>query len=212
MARLGWIGVALGLALLIVQGAITIPARMAEGGGPFRALVFYFSFLGIVVLTAQILVWLAALRGTGRLRALGGPTARTMMAGAGAAVMLIHAPLLAPATGATGLAGLVDLGVHYLVPILFLAWWLTGAHPVRLRWGRVLAMLALPVAWSAWILVRGVWIGRWPYPFTSVPDLGWGAVVLNMAGVTLVFALMFLAAIAATRALHSRARYGMVRR
>lgn len=212
LARLGWAGVALGLALLILQGAITIPARMAEGGGPLRALVFFFSYLGIVVLAGQTLVWFAAVSGRRRLRGLSGPTARAMMAGAGVALMLVHMPLLSPATAAPGFAGLVDLGVHYLVPLLFLVWWLLGPHPVRLRWGRVGVMLALPIGYAVWVLVRGALIGRWPYPFTAVPDLGWTRVILNLAGLTLAFGLVFLAVVAASRVLHSRARFGLTAR
>lgn len=210
MARLAWAGVALGLILLVAQGAITIPARMAEGGGPLRALVFFFSYLGVIVLAGQTLVWFAA--ASGRWRSLAGPTARTMMAGAGVAVMLIHAPLLAPATGGPGLKGLVDLGVHYLAPLAFVVWWAIGPHPVRLRWGRLWVMLALPVGYAVWVMVRGMAIGRWPYPFTAVPDLGYGRVLVNLAGLTLVFALVFLAMIAASRVLNARRRFGPMRR
>lgn len=205
---LAWAGAALALAVLIWQGAITIPARMAEGGGPFRALVFYFSFLGVVVVTGQMLVWMAAAGGGARLRWLSGPTARAAMAGAGLGLVLVHAPLLAPGTG----GGLADLALHYLVPLAFVVWWVIGAHPVHLRWGRVLPMLALPAGWSLWVLIRGVTIGRWPYPFTAVPDLGWSRVIVNLAGLTLVFALVFLAVIAASRVLHGRARYGLLAR
>jgi hypothetical protein len=83
---------------------------------------------------------------------------------------------------------------------------------VPLRWSRVVPMLALPVLYALWVLVRGVTIGRWPYPFVSVPDLGWSRVLLNLGGLILVFALVDVAMIAAARFLHARARFGILAR
>lgn len=210
--KLAWAGFVLGVVLVVLQGAMVIPQRMAEGGGPFRALVFYFSFFTILTNTGVALVYLAVASGRRRLRALAGPTARTMMAGSIFVVMVIYALLLAPITDFRGLMRVLDIGLHYVAPVLYLAWWLAGPHPVRLRWGRAAVMMAYPLGYCAWVLVRGVAIGRWPYPFVSVPDLGWARVLLNMAGLAVLFALVFLAAIAISRALHARSRYGLLLR
>lgn len=201
-------GVVLGLVVLLWQGAITIPARMAEGGGLLRALVFYLSFLGVLVVLGQVFVWMASARARPVLPWLAGPSARVAMAAAGVVAMLLHAPLLAAGTG----GGAADLALHYLVPLAFLVWWAIGPHPVHLRWSRALPMLAMPVGYAVWVLARGAAIGRWPYPFTSVPDLGWARVVMNLAGLVLVFALVFLAMIAASRVLHGRVRFGLLAR
>ena len=201
-------GVALGMVVLIWQGSITIPARMLEGGGPFRALVFYLSFLGVLVVLGQMAVWSASSRARPVLPWLAGPTARVTMAASGLVAILLHAPLLVAGTG----GGLADLAVHYLVPLAFIVWWVLGPHPVALRWARILPMLAVPVGYAVWVVVRGVTIGRWPYPFVSLPDLGWAQLLINLAGLVLVFALVFLAAIAASRTLHTRARFGLLGR
>lgn len=201
-------GVALGLVVLLWQGSVTIPARMAEGGGPFRALVFFLSFLGVLVVVGQMIVWSASARVRPLVPALAGPTARVAMAGAGMVAILLHAPLLVAGTG----GGLSDLAVHYLVPLAFIVWWVIGPHPVPLRWSRAVPMMAVPVGYALWVVVRGVTIGRWPYPFVSVPELGWVQVLINLAGLIVVFALVFLAAIAASRALNARARFGLLGR
>lgn len=201
-------GVGLGLVVLLWQGSVTIPARMAEGGGPFRALVFYLSFLGVLVVIGQMLVWSASARARPMLPWLAGPSARVMMAGAGMVVILLHAPLLAAGTG----GGPSDLALHYLVPLAFVVWWVIGPHPVRLRWSRVVPMMAIPVGYVLWVVVRGVTIGRWPYPFVNVPDLGWTRGLINMGGLVVVFALVFLAAIAASHTMHARARHGLLAR
>jgi hypothetical protein len=206
--RLALIGAVAALAVVVWQGAVSMPVRMADGGGPLPALVFYFSYLGVVVAVGQALVWAASARVRPLVPALAGPTARVAMAGAGLAVLVLHAPLLA--AGMQG--GIAELLMHYALPVAFVAWWAIGPHPVPLRWSRVVPMLALPVLYALWVLVRGVTIGRWPYPFVSVPDLGWSRVLLNLGGLILVFALVDVAMIAAARFLHARARFGILAR
>jgi len=209
--KLAWAGFALGIFLIVLQGTITIPLRMAEGGGPFRALVFYFSYFTILTNTGLVLVYFAAASGRRRLRALAGPTARTLMAGSILVVMVIYALLLAPVWKPEGLMKWTDIGLHYVAPLLYLVWWLSGPHPVPLRWERAAVMMTYPLAYCVWILARGAVIDRWPYPFVSVPDLGWARVIANIAGMAILFLIVFLAFIALTRMLNTRARYGRLR-
>ena len=210
--RIAWVGMTLGLLLLILQAFITIPLRMTEGGGFFFALVFYFSFFTILTNTGLVRVYAAGLSGWRRLRFLAGPTARTMMAGAILVVMLVYALLLAPLWNPQGLERLLDVGLHYVAPALYLIWWVVGPHPVRLRYGRVLVMMIYPLGYCVWVIARGITIERWPYPFVSVPELGWGQVLMNMAGLALVFVAVYFAAVAIARRLHARARFGHLMR
>jgi hypothetical protein len=209
---IAWIGFALGLFLITLQATQTIPLRMAEGGGIFRALVFFFSFFTILTNLGVTLVYFAVASGSPRVRFLAGPTARAMMAGSIFVVMVIYAALLQSAWNPQGLMKLSDIGLHYVAPILFLVWWAIGPHPVRLRWGRVGVMMLYPVIYLVWVVIRGISIGRWPYPFVSVPDLGWGQVLVNMVAMAVLFVVVFLGAIALSRALNARSRYGLLPR
>jgi len=206
--NLAWAGIGLGLFLIVLQGTITIPLRMTEGGGPWRALVYYLSFLTIWTNIGLVLIYAAAVSGWRGLRVLSGPTARTLMAGSIFMVMAVYAVLLAPVWNPTGLARVADAGLHYLTPALYLGWWLAGPHPVRLRWGRAGVMMLYPVVYCAWIIFRGMAIDRWPYPFVDVSVLGWGQVMTNMAFLALAFLAVYLAAIALGRTLHQRRRFG----
>lgn len=206
--NIAWAGAGLGILLIVLQGTMAIPARMAEGGGFWRALVYYFSYFTIWTNTGLVLVYFAVAAGRKRLRFLTGPTARTLMAGSILIVMIIYAVLLAPVWNPQGLMLLTDIGLHYVAPVLYLVWWALGPHPVRLRYGRAAVMMVYPVAYCVWVIVRGLTIGRWPYPFVDVSTLGWGPVLLNMAGLSLVFAAVFLGAIGLSRRLHARARFG----
>ena len=208
--RLAWLGAALGAVLVIAQGFYTIPARMAEGGGIWRALVFYLSFFTIWTNTLLVVIYVAYASALPGLRALAGPTARTLGAGSILLVMVIYAILLSPLNPVTGVERALDTGLHYVAPVLFLVWWALGPHPVPLRWSRAAVMMAWPVGYMVWIIARGLVIDRWPYPFVSLPDLGWGRLVVNLCGLAIVFALVFLALIALSRALHRRNRYGVM--
>jgi len=208
-ATLAWAGLALGLAVLVLQGAQTIPARMAEGGGAGRALVFFFSYLSVVALAGQVLVWLAAGTGLGLLRWLAGPTARTLMAGTGLAVMAGHASGLMTIGLPAPNPLLPDLLLHYLMPLVFLAWWATGPHPVRLRWGRLRAMAILPAGFALWVVVRGVTIGRWPYPAVEMPQIGWARGLVNLGLGVALGVLALVVALALSRVLHRVSRHGM---
>jgi hypothetical protein len=57
--------------------------------------------------------------------------------------------------------------------VLFGQYWL-GVAPGRrgLRWWVPLAACAYPLAYFACALVRGAWLGSYPYPFIDVNALG----------------------------------------
>lgn len=84
----------------------------------------------------------------------------------------------------------VNLVVHYIVPVMMVAGWL--AFGPRPRAGRltVLWSLLFPVLWLAYTLVRGA-IWKWyPYPFLDVPSHGYARVTVNALVVTIVFAVI----------------------
>ncbi|MCC6001180.1 MAG: Pr6Pr family membrane protein [Pararhodobacter sp.] len=208
--RLAWLGAALGVVLVIGQAFFTIPLRMTEGGGFWRALVFYFSFFTIWTNTLAVVVYLAYASALPALRTVAGPTGRTLVAGSMLVVMVTYILLLAPLHHPQGVERLMDTGLHYAAPILFLFWWVVGPHPVPLRWNRAGVMLIWPIGYAVWVVARGLVIDRWPYPFVSLPDLGWGRLLVNFVSITLVFAVVFLALIAVSRTLHQRNRRGMM--
>ncbi|WP_156383604.1 Pr6Pr family membrane protein [Pseudoxanthomonas sp. Root65] len=83
-----------------------------------------------------------------------------------------------------------DTGLHYAVPLAYWAWWLAFAPHGGLRWRHVAGWLLFPLAYVAWVFVRGAWLGEYPYPFIDVGQLGWSQVGLNALGVMAVFVVM----------------------
>lgn len=86
-----------------------------------------------------------------------------------------------------GAQWVADVVLHYAVPMLFVLWWVVCAPMPLLRWWRPLVWAAYPAAYLAYALLRGLWLGTYPYPFIDVAQLGYGGVVLNALGLLLAF-------------------------
>lgn len=81
----------------------------------------------------------------------------------------------------------VNLVVHYIVPIAMIVGWLAFGPRPRVDRLTVLRSLLFPVLWMAYTMVRGaVW--KWyPYPFVDVASHGYLRVTLNGLLLTVVF-------------------------
>lgn len=197
---LGLLGLILGTATLGLQAGLTVPMRMAMGDSPLRAVIFFLSFFTILSNLGVVLVYLAAL--TGWMRPLAGTFMRTMMAGFILVVMAVYHFILAPIWNPQGLSLLADVLLHYVLPVIYLIWWITGPHRRRLPWNRAVAMVAVVMVYAGYALTRGAVTGRYPYPFLDVDTLGRGAVAVNVAGLAIVFFVVSLSAVALSRWRH----------
>jgi hypothetical protein len=117
---------------------------------------------------------------------------------------VVHWLLLRPLLHLTGSSFVVDKLLHLVVPVLaVLAWVVAGPRGQAAR-PQVLGALLWPLLWGAFTLVRGSVTGWWPYPFLDVDTLGWGRVLLNLAGVAVLFGLCGALLVIADRALGCR--------
>jgi hypothetical protein len=81
--------------------------------------------------------------------------------------------------------------LHTVTPLLaLLDWLLVGVERPRWRWAA--AWLTYPVAYLAFVLVRGVIVHRYPYPFLDVKSIGYGQVAIAAAVLFVVFWLLGL--------------------
>lgn len=85
-----------------------------------------------------------------------------------------------------------DTGLHYAVPLAYWAWWLAFTPHGSLRWPNVAGWLLFPLLYVAWVFARGAWLGKYPYPFIDVGQLGWTRVGINALGVMAVFVVLGL--------------------
>jgi len=121
-----------------------------------------------------------------------------------AVTAVVHWFFLRPILDLTGSSYVVDKLLHVVVPLLFVVVWVAAGPRRQTTRAEVLPMLVWPALWGAYTLVRGSVADFWPYPFMDVDELGWGHVLLNLAGVAVLFGIVGLACVAADRALARR--------
>lgn len=68
--------------------------------------------------------------------------------------------------------------LHVVGPILVVADWLLAPGRRRLEWRALLAVVAYPIVWAVYTLVRGPIVGWYPYPFLdpSLAPTGYASV------------------------------------
>lgn len=157
-------GLLAGVAGLLLQLVITIPASMAAGRSFFLSILFYFSFFTIlanicaVINHAAQLFPISELRSQQRRSVSGAVT--TMMLASGVMYHFVLAPLWA----SKGLFWLGDALLRYVTPLLMLLWWLASANG-RARFITLLWWLIPPAAYMGFVYVRWLFVGEVPYPF-----------------------------------------------
>lgn len=199
-------GLTAGLAGLILQFLITIPAAMAAGRGFFGAVVFYFSFFTILTNIAVVLVHISLLSPTGYAWAPGfaSPRLRAGVAVAICVVTIVYAVVLAPLWQPHGLFLLCNVLLHYVAPGLFVLWWLTAGAEGTSRWEDIPVWLLYPVAYVVYALTRAHFTGEAPYPFLDVRLTGILGVTLGMLGVAALFVALGTAAVFLDRTIGRR--------
>jgi len=173
-----------GVAVLL-QAWLTLALVRGQGGGGLQALgvlAGYFTILSnvFVALTAAVQAgapgaWLA------RPSVRGCATTAIVLVGIG------YHLLLREVWDPQGWQRVADDLLHYAVPIAALLHWLVFPPRERLPATAPLRWLAYPLAYFAWALARGAWLGTYPYPFVDVAALGYGRVVVNAAGLSVAF-------------------------
>lgn len=114
-------------------------------------------------------------------------------------VALVYHTLLAEFHSPGGLRWWANLGLHTVVPLLTLGWWLAFA-PIP-GWRALPLGMIWPLIYAIYAVIRGGIEGRWPYPFLNVGRHGWDGVALNCAGMVVAFAAVGAVLIAVKRRL-----------
>ena len=107
----------------------------------------------------------------------------TMQASAAAfitLVMLFYHFMLAPYIRMEGALLVATYMLHYVAPLLYLAWWAFAAPHGRLGWGRIPLILLPGVAYIVWVLLRGAVVHEYPYDILDVTKNGYGGVAIGV--------------------------------
>jgi hypothetical protein len=114
---------------------------------------------------------------------------------------LVYAFILAELWNPQGWLLLADTGLHDLMPALYGLFWLALVSKGSLTLGRLPAWMAFPLLYGSYSLVRGAFVGWYPYPFLNVGQLGYGRVLMNMAILLIAFLVLGTVFILLDRAL-----------
>jgi hypothetical protein len=189
-----WIGLVIGVAALVLQFGLTIPARIGNGDTLIGAVIFYFSFF--TILTNLVLVGIYASEHWPRqwLSWFRSPMTRGMMVAAIALVGLFYHFVLAATWNPQGLFRVADIALHYVTPIYYIAWWIICMRHGVLKWAAIPAMLLPPTIYLIYAMLRGAMVSEYPYPILDADRLGYGAVAINiiavLAGLTVLCAIV----------------------
>lgn len=157
--------------------------------GPLLATVRFFSYFTILSNLLAMLVtgtWAFA-PGSALGRFFSRPAVRGGVAVYIAVTMGIYAGVLASMWQPQGAQWWADTGLHYAVPMLYLAWWLLAVPHGALRWRDTLRWLLFPLAYVAWVFLRGYWSREYPYPFLDLTTHSVAVVLRNVGSVIVVF-------------------------
>jgi len=190
---------------LLLQYVLLIGSTLATLGPWFATLQFFSFFTILSNLLVALTTSFALVEARSR---LGLFFTRATVRGAAALCIgvtgLIYFFVLSSTWAPTGLQWLVDKQLHYVVPILYLTWWLICAEHRLLRWSDPLRWLLFPAVYLGWTLLRGAWLNEYPYPFVDVGVIGYPSMLFNSVGVGALFALFGFVIVAIDRILPSR--------
>lgn len=196
-----WIGLGLGTAALVLQFALTIPARLTSGDTLFGALVFFFSFFTILTNLTLVLVYASELWPRQGLNWFRRPATRGMMVALIVLVALFYHFLLAATWAPEGLARVADVALHYVTPVVYVAWWVLFMRHGVLKWAAIPVMLLPPTIYLVYVMARGALIGDYPYAILAANRIGYDGVALNVLAVLAGLSVLCLLVVALDRAL-----------
>jgi hypothetical protein len=86
----------------------------------------------------------------------------------------------------------VDFVLHKLTPVVIVADWLLDPPTVRLTRTDALGWLIYPLLWLAYTVVRGAFVGWYPYPFLDPANGGYVSVAVTSLAILVAGALVCL--------------------
>jgi hypothetical protein len=191
---LGWIALALQYAL-VLTGTL--------GADSFTRSINFFSYFTILtnILAALALTqpWLAPQSSPGKFFAR--PTVRTAIATYFIIVMTIVYFILRHLNTFQGWNLVADLLLHYVMPVLFVIDWLFLVPKQTLKLKDTIFWLAFPIIYLVWTFIHGAYSGFYPYPFLNGAELGNARVLLNEAGLLVIFLVLGLILVSGGRLL-----------
>ena len=203
MAAFRWIGAAacLGWFGLAVQMYLILLARWHDQASLLGGLVNFFGFFTVLsnILVATVLTQAAFGRESPARRFWLTPWVASGVLASILFVAIAYSLLLRHLWQPQGWQWLADGLLHDVMPLAFALYWWLRVEKGTLRIRHLLAWLLYPLAYFGYALLRGQWVGFYPYPFIDVAALGYSRVLLNAAVMLAAFVVLGLCVIGLDR-------------
>jgi hypothetical protein len=89
--------------------------------------------------------------------------------------------------------------LHYVIPVLYLIYWWLLVPKTALRWSQPFIWGVYPGAYLVYALIRGLFLGTYPYGFIDVSVIGYQRTMLNAFGLLFVFFVLGLLLVTTSR-------------
>jgi hypothetical protein len=197
---------ALSLAVLaglsvILQGWLSLQLAIHNGKSIGAGLATFFSYFTVLTNTSIFISLTLSLIGpaSGAGKWCARPGVVAGIAANIAFVGLGYHFLLRNAWNPQGAQRFADLLLHYVIPALYVLYWWSDASKAVLRWTHPLLWSIYPAAYLVYSLVRGYFVGSYPYPFIDAEHIGYARTMLNALGLLIVFIALGILLVALSR-------------
>jgi hypothetical protein len=199
---LSWAGLLVGVVGLAIDAWEIFPSMMSVSAtNPVaRSLpdvfIYFWTYFTHLTNLWLVLTHLAVLSGVGWLAWFRRPVLQLSAATFILLVMLFYHFMLAPYYQMQGGLLVATYMLHYIAPVIYIAWWLAGVPHGVLRFRQVPLALLPGVAYVAWVLLRGAVVNEYPYDILDVSKAGYGGVAIGVVALLIavaIFATIFVA-------------------
>ena len=205
-------GIAAGLAGLALDWVSIFPSMMAvTDTNPIArsfgdTFVYFWSYFTHVTNLWLVLTYVAVLSGWRWLSGLARPVMLASAAAYITLVMLYYHFMLHGTYTFTGTLLAATYLLHYIAPIIYLAWWVLAAPHGTLRFQHIPLMIVPGVVYVAVILLRGAFVNEYPYDILDAGKFGYGAVAIGVLVLLVAVAIFSVILVLADRWLGRRQR------
>lgn len=200
-ACLGWSG-------LVIQLYLIFFARWVADASLLGGLVRFFSFFTVLsnTLAAVALTCALSSRSSAAHRFFRHPVVCSGIAISIVLVGLAYNLLLRHLWQPEGWQWVADELLHDVMPVMFLLYWWLYVPKGVLQFKHILLWILYPVAYFAYVLLRGNSLGDYMYPFINVGTIGFAKAFINAGGVLAGFVAIALLVVGADRYKGRRAK------
>jgi len=107
-------------------------------------------------------------------------------------VMVIYHFFLASIWNPQGLQRVVDITLHYIMPLLYVFYWILFGAKRQQTFKNSVVWLVYPLVYSIFVMIRGSIADWYPYPFVDVTKLGYASVLRNMVLIAVAYLIVGL--------------------